>query len=172
MSDAEFSLWRDRIKASAECMCNMWFGKWYWSSLFLRTLVVTCQGTSTIVFSSLISIKGFTHIGTHDNTVHCSMFSEILSHSVHCVCVYKHTHIETKHDTFSKTTSRWHILLQVYNRNKRQLTRVNCLMKQHQTSPPTVCLTGRNYSAFCSKFLLQSSCMCLDVYILNCIATN
>jgi len=89
-----------------------------------------------------------------------------------CVNTRTHAHIETKHDTFSETTNRWHILLQVYNRNERCLTRVSCLMKWHQTSPSTICLTGRNYSAFCSKFLLPSSCMCLDVYILNCMDIN
>jgi hypothetical protein len=55
------------------------------------------------VFSYLISIKGSKHIGTQDNTMHCSTVSEILSHSVQCVCVHKgmcmHAHIDTKHDT-------------------------------------------------------------------------
>ena len=123
----------------------------------------------------LISIKSFTHIGTHDRTMHCSTLSEILSHSVHCVCVNKHTHACTH--WYKAWHSQWDHqqmarLLQVYNRNKHCRTRVSCLMKWHQTSPPTVCLTGRNYSAFCSKFLLPSSCMCLDAYILNCIDTN
>lgn len=44
-----------------------------------------------------------------------------------------HAHIDTKHDTVSESTSRWPILLQVYNRNKHCLTRVSCLMKQHQS---------------------------------------
>jgi len=89
-----------------------------------------------------------------------------------CANTHMHAHIDTKHDTVIETTSRWHILLQVYNRNELCLTRVTCLMKRHQTSPPTFCYTGRNYSAFCSKFLLPSSCMCFNVYILNCVDTN
>jgi hypothetical protein len=35
-----------------------------------------------------------------------------------CANTRTHAHIDTKHDTVIETTSRWHILLQVYNRNE------------------------------------------------------
>jgi hypothetical protein len=130
------------------------------------------------VFSSLVSIKGSIHIGT-PNTMHCSIICEIFIpfsaiHAGACALTrararththtHMHAHIDKKHATGSGTTIRWHILLEVYNRNKCCLKRVSCLMKQHQTSAPTLYLTGRNYSALCSKLLSPSVCMCLFGY--------
>jgi hypothetical protein len=169
MYDAKFSLWRDRIKASAECVCvyNMWFGKWYCSSLLLCTLVISCQGASTIVISFLISIKGFTHIGTHDNTMHCSTFSEILSHSVHCVCVCAntptHAHIDTKHGTVSETTSRWHILLQVITEistvSQESFVLWSDIRLHHQLSVLQAEITLHFAASFCYLFLHVFGCL-------------
>jgi hypothetical protein len=101
-------------------------------------VVISCHWASTIVFSSLIFIKGFTHTLAH-MTTQCTAVRLVRFYLIQCivsVCANTHTHahIDTKRDT----VSRWHILLHVYKRNKHCLSSVSCLMKLYQTSPQTV----------------------------------